>query len=145
VNGGAASSLLGSIGFNWDSWTDRSGLQGRDQNPALNMCNGKPCVRDGAIFWMDPTRSSANTERHTNRHRATVGQLTLDDSYIAGAQGCDDACKCEIILQLNAQGRHTHHSDWKESGFRWRRCHFQNAKDIATGSSTPRTCPISCA
>ena len=58
VNGGAASSLLGSIGFNWDSWTESSGLRGSAQDQALNLCNGLPCVGDGAIFWMDPAAAT---------------------------------------------------------------------------------------
>ena len=143
VNGGPDSSLISNIGIDFTSWTDSSGLAGGASNSALNSYtvdgNHVPAVRDGAIFWMDPGRTSANVAIHTNRRRATVGQLTLRDTLI------DNGPPCDRILRLNAQGKHPHHGDWKETGFRWRRCDFQNAKDSAARVSTPRTCPSICA
>lgn len=119
MQGPPGSSLLGTIGINFDAWTDTVELQGSCKNSACPTPNP---VSDGAVFWMDPDRSTANRHNHPDG-RIPVGQLTLRDIYVDGGNGDD------TIVRLGAQGRHGEHADWQESNFRWCRCRFQDARD----------------
>ena len=64
ITGGDTAGALGSVGIDWDSWTDSAGIT----------------TNNGAVFWMSPGDGP-----HANAGAIPVAQVTIDTSSALNA------------------------------------------------------------